>query len=188
MALVGATALLCLTACGGGSDDEQKSLSGDEQKAADNLAAQIEKTGNVGTEQAVTADQAKCVGEGTVRRIGLDALESYGILQKDLSVNKGIQGVKLKPKDADSLAAVFVDCIDAEKLFEKQFLRNAGGDKTSDEQRTCIEDAVDPKSVQQVLSLSFQGQTNQVYTDLQRRLAACLQPGSSPAPSAGASQ
>ena len=177
-AAVPVAVLLLLTGCGGGdrSSTGASGLSANEQTAADNLAAQIVRSGQVSgdssDQDAVTAEQATCIAEGAVGRIGLGSLQDYGIITSDLKVNKEIQGVAMSADDADALAGVFVGCIDAERLFEKKFLatlpKKAGADA-----RKCVRKAVDTPSVRAVLSASFQGRKAGVYDRLQKKVSAC---------------
>ncbi len=169
--------LLVLSGCGGDGDDPPaSSLSADEQTAADNLAAQIVRSGSVSgqgaAEGAVTDEQSTCIAEGAVSEIGLPALQDYGIVTDDLLVNKDIQGVKMSAGDADALAAVFVDCIDAEALFEGQFLTALGAEDSA-EVKKCVEDAVDLDSVLDVLSASFEGRNTPAYDQLRKKVGAC---------------
>ncbi len=168
--------LLSLLAGCGGDDQPSASRSPEEQTAADNLAAQIVRTGDVSGESAqkdaVTADQAQCIGEGAVDEVGLTRLQHYGILTKGLKVNKGIQGVKLSRKDARALAGVFVECIDAEALFEKQLLRTLPKSERR-KARGCVRKAVDTGSVRAVLSASFQRKDARAYDRLRHKVSAC---------------
>ena len=166
-----------LTGCGGDSDgDQASSLSPDEQTAADNLAAQIVRSGNVSgqdsAENGVTEEESGCIAEGAVREVGLEALQDYGILTEDLLVNKSIQGVEMGADDADGLAAVFVECIDAEALFEGRFLSTMRPAE-AEEAKECVEDAVDPDSVRSILSSSFQGRPAEDFEELQMKVASC---------------
>ena len=171
-------AVLLLAACGGGddADSDDGALSADEQTAADNLAAQIIRSGTVsgrGTgDDAVTEQQATCIAEGAVGQVGLGTLQDYGIVTDDLLVNKDIQGVKMSATDADALAGVFVECIDAERLFEKQFLA-AQGPKPSEKVRRCIESAVDEDAVRAALSASFQGRSTPAAEELGKKVSSC---------------
>lgn len=164
-------AAVTLTGCG--EDEADTGLSAEEQTAADNLAAQIVTSGSVAGRNTVTAVQAGCIADGTVGKIGLKRLQRYQIVTDDLKVNKGIQGVKMRPKDADSLAGVFIDCMDTEKLFEKQLLSSGSSARLTAKQKRCVRDAVDEKAVAEVLSLSFQGETTRVYDGLQTKLTTC---------------
>lgn len=140
------------------------------------LAAQIVRSGQVSgessAEDAVTPEQARCVAEGAVGKIGVPALQGYGIVTKDLKVNKEIQGVSMSREDADTLAGVFVGCIDAEKLFEKTLLAALPGDPDQQVQ-DCVRKAVDTESVTAILSARFQGRTAGAYERLQQKVSAC---------------
>lgn len=165
--------LLVLSACGGGGEKHEASaLSDDEQTAADNLAAQIDRSGSVSGQGAVTEAQSTCIAEGAVSEVGLTALQDYGIVTEDLLVNKDIQGVKMSAADADALAGVFIDCIDAEALFEDQFLTALGAEE-SPEVQECVKDAVDPESVLEVLSASFQGRSTPAFDQLRKKVSTC---------------
>lgn len=166
--------LLALTsACsggGGGSTAQQ----GREQTAADNLAKQILRVGSTGGSK-VTAKQAQCIADGTVADVGLDRLQKYGIITKDLTVDSGVQGVKMTPADADELAKVFVSCIDSERLVEQQFL---SGSKVSAAQKKCLRDVIDESATRQILSRSFQGQRPvDVYAGVRGELRGCARLG-----------
>jgi hypothetical protein len=176
-------AVLLLTACGGGDSTDDptdggtaSTLTADEQTAADNLAAQIIRSGDVSGKGAddsgISDDQARCIAEGAVAEVGLANLQDYGILTDDLLVNKDIQGVEMSADDADALAGVFVDCIDAEALFEKQFLAATGSGK-SDKVRKCIDKAVDEAAVRGALSASFQGRSTAQSEQLTKQVSEC---------------
>lgn len=179
-----APALLCATlaGCGGNTDGTSTSkLTDDEQTAADNLAIQIVRSGSVSgqgsTENAVTEEQAACIGQGAVGDLGLDALQGYGILTEDLRVDKSIQGVRMSADHADAFADVLLECIDTEKLFEERFLGllTGGSEPASQRLRGCVEDAVTAEPVRAVLSASFQGRSTKAYAELQKRVTACAE-------------
>ena len=171
--------LLLLSALSGCSDepdeDGSSGLTADEQTAADNLAAQIIRSENISgqpSENAVTDEQATCIAERAVSDVGLETLQAYGIVTDDLLVNRQITGVEMDAEDADALSVVFVECLDAEGLFEDQLLAGAPGTPT-DEQRQCVEELVDVDSVRAILSTSFQGRTSGVYARLQDEVTQC---------------
>ena len=166
-------ALATLTGCGGEDEPDESSLSTDEQTVADNLASQIVRSGSMAGGGSVTDEQASCIGEGAVTEVGLEELQSYGIVTEELRVDRSIQGVEMEKDDADALAGVFVDCIDAEALFEERFLEQLPTGGSKQERRACVEDAVGVGAVQKVLSASFQGRSTRAYGELQRDVAAC---------------
>lgn len=163
---------LLLGACG--ADD---GLSDDERTAADNLAAQISTSGQVAGDTSVTQEQSECIGTGTVSGVGLEALQGYGIVTDDLKVDKSVQGVEMNEQDAEALAGVFVDCLDTEALFERQFLSGDAAKELTQKERRCVRDVIDEEAVEEVLALSFQGETSRVYQGLQKDLVACTPGG-----------
>lgn len=178
---VPAAAVLLLTGlagCGGDDTAPADSLTKDEQTVADNLAAQIVRSGSMSgdaSESSVTDEQASCIGEGAVTEVGLDALQDYGIVTEELLVDRGIQGVEMDQGDADALAGVFIGCIDAEALFEQRFLNQLPPGGSEQDRRACVEDAVGEDAVQEVLSASFQGARSRAYPKLERDVAACAE-------------
>lgn len=170
-------ALTTLTGCGGDDEADASSLSKDEQTAADNLASQIVRSGSMAgggsSRNAATDEEAACIGEGAVTEVGLAELQSYGIVTEDLLVDRSIQGVEMEKDDADALAAVFVECIDAEALFEERFLNQLPPGGSEQQRRACVEEAVGVDAVQDVLSASFQGRNTRAYGELERAVAAC---------------
>ena len=173
------SAVLLLAALSGCSDEPDegsgRGLTADEQTAADNLAAQIIRSESISgqaSENAVTEDQATCIAERAVSDVGLETLQGYGIVTDDLLVNRQITGVEMEPDDADALAVVFVECLDAEGLFEDQLLARSSGTPT-EEQRQCVAELVDIDAVRAILSTSFQGRTSGVYTRLQDEVSRC---------------
>ena len=177
-AVAAVLALGGLAGCGEDEEESGPSLSADERTAADNLAAQITRSGSMGeAPSSVTDEQAGCIGEGAVTEVGLGALQDYGIITEDLRVDRSIQGVRMEREHADALAGVFVDCIDAEALFEQRFLDQLPPGDSPADRRACVEEAVDEDAVREVLSASFQGRTSRAYPRLERAVAACADAG-----------
>jgi hypothetical protein len=174
-ALLLVASLTLLSGCGG-SDDEP-GLSDSEQQAADNLSSEILRSGAVTGKGAVTEAQAGCIGRGTVTEVGVDRLQHYGILSDDLRVDKTIQNVRMAGDDAEALAGVFVGCLDAEKMFEDQFLDGPDAKQLTGAQRRCVADVIDEPTVREALALRFQGKGEQVYATLRARLETCAKPG-----------
>ena len=160
-----------VTACSDGGGDD--GLTAQQRTVADNLTAEILRSGTVTGQDSVTAEQASCIARGTVRDVGVDRLRHYRIVTADLKVDKTVQGVRMDHTDAVALAKVFVRCIDTEGMFEDQFLQAPSAKKLTSAQRRCIRAAIDERAVVQALTLSFQGHDKRVYASLQGRLARC---------------
>jgi len=162
---VACAALLALTACGGGGDDEAK----------DNIAASLQKADSGLTgETKLSDEQADCVAGGMVDDIGTDKLQDYGILKDDNTVDTEAQPDDLEAGDADALAETIVGCVDVGELLKEQM-----GDQfaqLTDDQQKCISDAFDDETFEKVLSATFQGETPDVGADLQGDMMKCLTP------------
>lgn len=144
--------------------------SNDDETAAKNIKASILKEDVAGAE--LTEKQAGCLSDNIVEDIGVDQLQDYGLLDKDLKVDEGLTDVKLKKDDADSMADAFTTCVDAEELIEKQFSQAASG--MSEKQQQCIKDALTEDKVKEVLSLTFQGKSDEISGGLRDDLVKCV--------------
>ena len=88
-------------------------------------------------------------------------------------VEESVGEVKMDEGDADSMADVFVDCMDAEKLIEEQFSSMAS--QMTDEQKECINDVLDEEKVKEIMSLAFQGDTAAMGSLMQEDMMECIQ-------------
>jgi hypothetical protein len=159
-------ALLTLSACGGGEEDEAK----------ENIKASLlEQEGDdmIGTKP--TEEQADCISEGMVDEVGVESLQEYGLLTEDLEINEDADPTDMSKDDAEALAAVFVDCVDMEALFAEQLA--GASDQMTDEQRECIEDAIDEDAIEAGLAASFQGKPEEMMGSMQEDLMACVMGG-----------
>jgi hypothetical protein len=146
----------------------------DDETATKNIKASILKENVAGAK--LTDKQAGCLANDIVDKIGVDQLKKYGLLNDKLKVNSKLTDVKLKKKDADSMAGAFTGCVDAEGLIEKQFSQAASG--MSDKQQQCIKDVLTKSKVEEILSLTFQGKSAEIQNDLRGDLVKCIQPSS----------
>jgi hypothetical protein len=150
-----------LTGCGGGNDDAT---------AAKNIKASILKEDVAGA--SLSDKQAGCLADNIVDKVGVDQLQHYGLLDKDLKVQDKLTDTKLKKDDADAMAASFTKCVDAEGLIEKQFSQAATG--MSKKQQQCIKDVLTKGKVEQILSLTFQGKSGEIQNSLRDDLMGCV--------------
>ncbi len=146
--------------------------SNDDETAAKNIKASILKEEVAGAN--LTEKQAGCLSDSIVEDIGVDNLKKYGLLDDKLKVDDELTDVKLKEKDADSMAKAFTTCVNAEELIEKQFSQAASG--MTDKQQECIKDALTEEKVEEVLSLTFQGKSDEISSGLQADLVKCVTP------------
>jgi hypothetical protein len=114
-----------------------------------------------------------------VDEVGVDKLKEYKLLSDDLKISKDAQPTDMEKGDAEALAAVFVDCVDMEKMFEEQFASGAMAEQLTDEQQDCLRDAVDSDVIESALADTFQGKEADPASGLQSDLMACVSGGSS---------
>lgn len=150
---------LTLTACG--NDDEAQ--------AAEAISASMMESGD--DEFALTQEQADCVGEGMVDKIGVDKLQEYGILTEDLTADDTVSDVTFEESDADGAAETIVGCADMQSLMSEQF--SAGGDLT-DEQVDCLNEQLDDEALTKMFSLVFQGKEDEATEDLMGPVMSCM--------------
>lgn len=149
--------------------------SSDEERATAALKAEMVANAGMTSGRAVSDRQTTCVAEGTVDELGVEKLQEYDLLTEDLLADESIDGVDLSAEDADALAAVFAECVDVEKLLERQII--AGLDLPRRQQRRaarCVRKEVTPRLVTRTMSLEFQGADNPVFQRLRRDLKSCL--------------
>lgn len=150
---------LTLTACGGGDDE----------KAAEAISASMMEESD--EEFPVDQEQADCVGDGLVDKIGVDQLQEYGMLTDDLQVNESVGEVTLEEGDADNAAEVIVDCIDAEAMMAEQL---GGDDSLTPEQQECVSEALDNDALKRLFSMMFQGKEDEATNELMGPLMECV--------------
>jgi hypothetical protein len=158
-------ALLTLSACGNGDDD----------KAKENIKANILKddSGTVAGAKP-TEKQAGCMADGMVDEVGVEKLQKYKLLDKDLKIIEDADPQDMDEDDADALAGVIVDCVDMGALIQKQIDDSSEADIT-DEQKSCISDAIDEDTIQDGLSASFQGKTeDNPMMEMQSKMMQCV--------------
>jgi hypothetical protein len=166
MAAVLCAAVLVLSACGNGDDDEAKK----------NIkAAVLEDETSLTGGAKPTEEQADCIADGMVDDVGVETLQEYELLDKDLKINEDADPKDMSEDDADALAGVFVDCIDVEEMFAAQF--DSGEQELPDEQKECIKDAIDEDAMKAGLSASFQGKEDEGFTEMQSKMMECVMGG-----------
>jgi len=166
LAAVLCAAALTLSACGNGDDDEAKK----------NIkAAVLEDETSLTGGTKPTEEQADCIADGMVDDVGVETLQDYDLLDKDLKINDDANPTDMKEDDADALAGVFVDCIDVEEMFAAQF--ESGDQDLPEDQQECIKDAIDEDAMKDGLSASFQGEEDEGFTEMQTKMMECVTGG-----------
>lgn len=150
--------------------------SSDEERAAAALKADMVANAGMTSGRAVNARQTTCVAEAMVEQIGVQRLQDYDLLTEDLRADESIQGAQLSKEDARGLAQVFTDCMDVERLMERQIIR--GLDLPARQQRRaarCVRQGVTADEVTRTMALEFQGvDDNPVFRRLRADLRSCL--------------
>ncbi len=165
-AVVACTAVLVLTGCGTGDADQAKA----------NIKANILDKGSVIAGVEPTEEQAGCLADGMVDEVGVEKLQDYQLLDDDLKVRKDGVPDDMSKDDADALAGVVVQCVDVAKLIEDQLDKQAAS--LSDEQRTCLSDAIDEDAIKAGLAASFQGEDEDNPMNAMRgEMLKCVMPG-----------
>lgn len=162
-------AMLALTACGNGDDD----------KARENIKKAVleEDAGGLTGGTKPTEKQADCISDGMVDDVGVETLQEYKLLNKDLEIDGDAEPTDMKKDDADALAGVFVDCIDMKQLFADEF--SSGSQDVPDETMDCIEKAIDDDAMKSGLSATFQGKEDEAFASMQEEMMKCVMPGTS---------
>jgi hypothetical protein len=165
LGLVLGPASLALVACG--SDDEAQAVAALKSQILSNNAMQSATT--------ISDEQASCIARGAVEEISVEQLQDYEILDDDLAVDKKLNEVPLSERDADRLASVYLECSDAERIFEDRLLQRLAPDRPKARARveTCVRDAVTAESVRAILSQSFQKTEASAYASLSEELGDC---------------
>src|SRR4051812_37576596 len=160
-------AVLVLSACGDSADDAAKS----------NIKANLLKSeGSSVAGAKPTEEQAGCMADGMVDKLGVEKLQKYKLLDKDLGIIEGAGPQDMSKDDADALAAVIVSCVDMAQLIQKQ-IDDQAGTKLTDAQKSCIGDTIDEDTIKAGLAASFQGDTgDNPMSAMQDELIKCVMP------------
>ncbi len=136
----------------------------DDEKAAKALSDSLMK----GNQFKVKKKEADCIGDKMVSKIGVDKLQEYKLLTKDLEIAK-LDNIKMSKKDSSSAADSITGCTDAEQMVEK-LLTGSVTDATA---KKCIADVVDDKIVHTLLAASFSGDSSEATKLLQGPMMEC---------------
>lgn len=156
-ALVCALLLLpAVTACG----------NGDEDKAKKSLSTLMRgEKGSV----SMSEKEAECTAGKLVDGVGVERLQKYDILTKDLKANKDpSDNVKMTKKDADAAATAIVECIDLVKA-----VTSSAGSKFTPKQKECLAKELTKDSMHTMWSAYFQGKNDEASKALITPVLKC---------------
>lgn len=150
-----------LSACGGGGDDA---------KAADAISDSIVSDQNAGSDvMQVNREDADCIGDGLVDKIGTEQLQEYGLLTEDLKVDKQVTNVKFSTEDAKAATDTLFDCTDVMGMISKS-MPTQGMDEAT---RKCIEDVLTEDAVRGMFVNMFSGKQDEASQALVEPMMKC---------------
>jgi len=156
--------LFSLSACG----------SSDEDTAKENIKASVLKeNASVAGGTKLSEKQAECFADGMVDDVGVEDMQKYKLLDKDLKIIKDANPTDMSEEDADAAAGVIVGCVDMRALITAQINDTAKTDLTP-EQSACVDDAIDEDVIRDGLAASFQGESSEGMTKMQGSLFKCV--------------
>ena len=157
---IGAVAVLALglAACGN-----------DEEAASKAISKSIMESNDENFE--VTQQEADCVGDGMVDKIGVEKLTEYGIITEDLESSDGINNVEMSQDDAESAADVMADCADIKKIFT-----SAMGE-LPEEAQACVDENLDDEVIHEFLVAVFMNDQEAGQQGVMTALQECMSAG-----------
>jgi hypothetical protein len=152
--------LLMLTACGSG-DDEQAS-----KAISDSIMKEQKSSGSSDVFQ-MKQEEADCIGDGFVDKIGTDKLQEYGFLTKDLKTADKLSDVKMSTEDAQSAANTLFDCADVKKMMTESM-----GD-LDPKTKACLEDVMTEDALRSLFTKMFSGKQDEAGQELIAPMMKC---------------
>ena len=156
---LGVVAVLALTMTSCGQDEEAASQA---------ISASIMDSNDEAFE--VSQEQADCIGDGMVEKIGVEKLTDYGIITEDLEAEDGIENVEMSEGDASSAADVMSGCADIRELFT-----SAMGDLPEAAQQ-CVDENLSDDVLHDFLVAVFMNDQEAGNQQLMGALQECLGP------------
>jgi hypothetical protein len=145
---------------------------GDDAKAVKSISDSIMTDQQSGTSAVlqVKRKDADCIGNGLVDKIGTEKLRKYGLLTKDLTMNKDVTAVHMSSGDADSAADTFFECTNVMGM-----MRNAmsGGQPIDPKVKACLDDALTKDAVHSMFVSMFSGKQQEATKGLTQAMMNC---------------
>ena len=152
-----------LSACGGAGG-------GDDAKAAKAISDSIVSDQDAGSDvMQVGREDADCIGDGLVDKIGTDQLQEYGLLTEDLKVDKQVTNVKFSTEDAKAATDTLFDCTDVMGMISKT-MPTQGMDEAT---RKCFEDVLTEDAVRGMFVNMFSGKQDEASKALVEPMMKC---------------
>jgi hypothetical protein len=159
--------LLTLTACGGGGDDAEAS-----KAISDSIMkSQEQQQGGTGDIFAMQREEADCIGEGFVDKIGTEQLQEYGFLTEDLkAAEEGLTDVKMSTEDAEAAADTLLGCADVQQMMTK-----AMGEVDA-KTKECLEGVLTDDALRSLFTKMFSGNQEEAGQELIQPMMKCAAP------------
>ena len=151
-AAVGVALTLMVSACGGADDDAEAS-----RAISASIVKQQRSADGPGALLSLQRKEATCIGDGLVKRIGVDRLRKQGMLTDDNKVKGSVTNARLSEGDARKATSVLFDCADVEAMVEKGLARSGN---ISKQMLPCVNKVVDDKNLRSMFIDFFQGDQN----------------------------
>lgn len=155
--------LLTLTACGGGGG-------GDDAKASKAISDSImkqQKASGASDVFQMEQEEAECIGDGFVDKIGTEKLQEYGFLTEDLKTAEELTNVKMSTEDAGNAADTLFDCADVQ-----QMLTESMGELDA-KTKACIEDVMTEDALRDLFTKMFSGKQDEAGQALIEPMMKC---------------
>jgi uncharacterized protein with LGFP repeats len=158
---------LALSACGGGSEDDETAA-----KAISDSIMNEQDGGGATDVFAMKRSEADCIGDGFVDEIGVEQLQEYGFITEDLKAEP-MTSVKMETADAEAATGVLFDCADVTELMSEAM---AAGQQVDKKTRECLEEVLTEDKLRTMFTLMFSGKQDQANQEVVRPLMECAAP------------
>ena len=149
-----------LSACGGGDDAQAAKAISDSIVSDQDAGSDVMQVGR---------EDADCIGDGLVDKIGTEQLQEYGLLTKDLKVDKQVTNVKFSTEDAKAATDTLFACTDVMGMISKS-MPTQGMDEAT---RECFEDVLTEDAVRGMFVNMFSGKQDEASQALVEPMMKC---------------
>jgi hypothetical protein len=149
---VAAALSLTVSGCAGADDDAEAS-----RAISASIVKEQRSDRGPGALLSLQRPQARCIGDGLVKDIGVDRLRKSGMLTEDNRVKGSVTDAKLSEADARKATSVLFGCADVEAMVEKGL---ADSGNIASEMLPCVNRVIDEDSLRSMFTDFFQGDQN----------------------------